>query len=163
MKFRTRSDFSYEHPKPVVYPKTRPIFRESLDEFGRTVVKQDGETNFYAMIQEAAQDTLIYNLIDQYERSLDPTIFGSPSVGGFIDCMSMPRDLMEAENVRSQAKQLFAALPAEERKKYGNDFTTFLSDVNAKLAAKVVEAAQVTRQQVKDGVAPAVEGGSNGS
>lgn len=156
MKIRKRFDRSYDRPAPVEYPTTRPVFQEVVKKDGSISIEKVGEENFFQATQEAVKDTLIYNLIDQYERTLDGSIFGTPSVGGFIDTTSMPKDLMQAENVRAQAKQLFESLPADARKKYGNDFTTFLVDINAKLKDK---SAAVPSK------APAAvpEGGSNGS
>lgn len=158
MKFRSRSDYSRQKPKAIVYPKTRPQYIETVDKEGKRKVVKDGETNFYLQAQEALSDTLIYNLIDQYERTGNASIFGSPSLGGFIDTVGMPRDLMEAENIRARAKMLFDALPLEERKKFGHDFGAFLNDVNAKLAAKSIAQAQSERQKVKDEAAGAAGG-----
>lgn len=150
MKFRTRSDTSRVVPAPVSYPKTRPTYGYTVDKDGKERVVQTGSTAFYEQTQEATQDTLIYNLIDQYERSGNAAIFGSPSIGGFIDTLSMPRDLMEAENIRARARELFEALPLDERKKYGQDFGAFLSDVNQKIVAAQAAAAQTERAAVKE-------------
>ena len=151
MKFRTRSNTAYDKPKPIEFPHVRPTYRRVVGKDGQETVKLVGESNFYEQIQEAAPDTLIYNLIDQYNRTGNGSIFGNPSIGGFIDATTMPRDLMEAENIRVEARQLFDALPLEERKKYGQNFGLFLADVNTQIAAKTVQAAQDARAKIQSG------------
>lgn len=156
MKIRKRFDRGYDRPAAIEYPTTRPVFQEVVKKDGSIVVEQVGEENVYQATQEAVKDTLIYNLIDQYERTLDSSLFGTPSIGGFIDVTSMPKDLMQAENIRAQAKQLFDSLPADARKKFGNDFSTFLVDINTKLKEKSTVLGN--KEPVE-----APEGGNNGA
>ena len=140
MRFRTRlNDGESSAPRPISYPKTRPVLQLVADKNGKRSVKKVGETNFYQQTQEAKADTLIYNLIDQYQRNGDASIFGEPSIGGLIDTVGMPTTLMEAENIRLQAKTVFDNLSIEERNKYGQDFTKFLADVDNRIAKRAAE------------------------
>ena len=148
MKFRTRSDTSGYTPEVRDFPEIMPEYALRINpETGKREVYMKGKTNVYQQKQAALPDTLIYNLIDRIERTGDFSLLGE-NLGGFIDVTNMPRNLMEAENVRLQAQQLYNSLPLEERNKYGNDFSKFLMDVNEKLRTKEVAAAAAKRDEV---------------
>lgn len=148
MKFRHRSDTSGYTPEVRDFPEIMPEYGLRINpETGKREVYKKGSTNVYEQKQAALPDTLIYNLIDRIERTGDMSLLGE-NLGGFIDVTNMPRNLMEAENVRLQAQQLYNSLPLEERNRYGNDFSAFLQDVNAKLKSKDVAAAAAKRDVV---------------
>ena len=152
MDFATRSNMKQGYdPIKVDFPKCLPKYGYEIDaETGEKVVAVVGHTNVYAQKQEAVKDTYIYNMIDRINRTGDFSLLGE-NLGGFIDVTNMPKNLMEAENVRVKARQIFDSLPMEKRSDYGNDFNLFLKDVNVKLSQKapsVSKAPAVSRQDV---------------
>ena len=148
MKFRSRSDYSGFEKVILTFPQTEPKYKIDVDkETGREIVVRAGETNVYIQKQEAVKDVLLYNLIDTYTRTGDASIFGE-NLGGFIDVVNLPKSLLEAENVRVQAKQLFDRLPFEQRNVYGNDVFVFLKDVNDKLKAKAAAPVQTRAEAI---------------
>lgn len=150
MFFRNRSDLSGYKPLERSYPLVMPEFGIRVNpETSKREVYKKGDTNVYAQKQEALQDTLIYNLIDRVMRTGDKSLLGE-NLGGFIDVVGMPKNLMEAENIRLQSEQLFNSLPIEERRRYNNDISEFLLDVNKRLMQKTTKQAAAQRDNVND-------------
>lgn len=145
MKFRTRTDHEFT-PSEVIYPKTAPKYGKEFDsKTGREKVVVVGQTNFYERIQASAPDTLIYNVIDRLERSGQRYTDALLSVQGLVDTLSMPRSLLEAQEVRARTKQFFNSLPASIREEqYGNSFDTFLVKLDKQLRDKSIK----TRDQI---------------
>ena len=132
MEFRSRSNFFSPRPK-IKYPMTAPTYGWDFDkDTGHKRVIVTGSTNVFQLTQEALPDTLVYNLIDRINKTGDYSILGE-NLGGFIDVTAMPSNLLEASIVRAKTEQLFAALPSEERAKYGNDINVFVKEVNDKI------------------------------
>lgn len=149
MKFRTAysekdRDFSIGD-FPVTLPEYRMEFNQDT---GSEELVPVGHVNFVAKIQEAAKDCNIYNQIDRYNRSGDASFLGE-TVDGFIDTLSMPRSLMDVENIRSKSRQLWNVAPLEIRSKYGNDISRFMKDVDAKLKQRSISKLEKQRSAVK--------------
>lgn len=106
----TRTDKTYKY---VIDPKT-----------GRRKWKEVGETDRYAKIQESLEDSKLVNIIKR--ATTDPTILMA-SNGMWVDVTEMPRNLMEAQNSVLKARQQFADLPLEIRKKFDNDVDLYVS------------------------------------
>ena len=106
----TRTDKTYKY---VIDPKT-----------GRRKWKEVGETDRYAKIQESLEDSKLVNIIKR--ATTDPTVLMANN-GMWVDVTEMPRNLMEAQNSVLKARQQFADLPLEIRKKFDNDVDLYVS------------------------------------
>lgn len=149
MIFRSRSNYSGWEREDRTFPQVEPTYAYDFDKTsGRKVLVKTGETNVYIPKQEAVQDTLVYNLIDQVQRTGNTELLGH-SVDGFIDAIGLPKNLMEAENIRIKAETLFNSLPLDVRKQYGSDYGAFLKDMNHKLTEKQQTAASAAREAAK--------------
>lgn len=150
MKFRTAFDgVKYQPENPRHYSKTEPQYRMELNpDSGLKELVEVGQVNVYAIKQEAAKDCNIYNQIDRFNRTGDASFLGQ-TVDGFIDTLQMPKSLMEIENVRAKASQLWAAAPRQIREQYGSNIEKFLKDVDKKLADRAAEKLAAQRAAAK--------------
>lgn len=130
----------------VTCKKSAPKFGEVVDkETGRKTVKVVGETNLYQMIQENKAETLIYNVIDKYNKGHTELI--GENVGGFIDTIGVPNTLQDMLQVQINGELAWQSLPLELRRKYGHDVGAFLVDVQKQSDLKKQQEAELKRQQ----------------
>lgn len=113
---------------------------------GRKTVAKVGETNFYLAMQEAKADTLIYNVIDRYNRG-DLSAIGE-NVGGYIDVVGLPNTLQGIEQARINAELAWSSLPLDVRNKYGHDVGAFLVDVQKQADAAKTAASNKKREEL---------------
>lgn len=132
MIFCTRSDpYKTFDPPKVEFPHLLPQYAYDIDKStGKKRVVKCGDTNFYEEIQESTKDCLISSIVEKVMRTGDRTLLGE-NVATFIDGLSLPRDLLESQQVRMKVEDFFSQLPADFRaKNYGSDIGQFLKTVN---------------------------------
>lgn len=150
MEFRSAYDHDFERSYRQ-YPKTSPEYRKEFNpDTGQYELVEVGKVNVYEIKQEAAKDCNIYNQIDRFNRTGDLSFLGE-TVDGFIDCLSMPKSLMEMENIRAKASQLWSQAPKKIREKYGSNINLFLQDVDKRLSERAAEKQAAARAAVKEG------------
>lgn len=151
--FRTRTNL----PKPeenkytTAVLKTRARYGYVVDKAtGRKNVKPVGQTNFYNLIQESLDGTRIYDVIDRYNRG-ETSVIGE-NVGGYVDCIGLPKSLPDIQQSLINAELLFKSLPREERVKYGQDVGAFLADLQKRQAEARAQASAQKRAKLQNGV-----------
>lgn len=145
-QYRTASNPGGHVPEGRHFPYLRPKYAYEIDKTGRKVLKKAGATNFYEQIQEGLHDNDVQTIVKRMEMG-DLSALGDQTQG-FIDALSLPKNLMEAENTRIQIENLFARLPEEERAKYGQDVYRFIKEVNGKIDERMNKAASEYRAQL---------------
>lgn len=144
-KFRTAAEPGTWQGEGRRFPFLRNKYSYTIDKNGRKVLQKNGATNFYEQIQEGLHDNDVEMIIKRVSRG-DMSALGQVSpVEGFIDTLSLPRNLMEAENTRVRIENLFSSLPQEERDKYGQDVYRFIKDVNTKIDERMIKAREEQR------------------
>lgn len=132
----------------IVDLRTAPRFGYQVDQkTGKKYVAEVGQTNFYLRMQEQKEETLIYNVIDKYNRGQTDLI--GENTGGFIDCIGLPNTLQEIQQSLINAELIFNGLPLEQRGKYGHDIGAFLKDVEDKATAARLAQSAAKREEVK--------------
>lgn len=132
MIFNSRTScYRLYDPAPVEFPKLLPQYCYDIDKStGKKKVIKCGDTNFYEEIQESTKDCLISTIVEKVMRSGDRSLLGE-NVATFIDGLTLPRDLLESQQVRMRVEDFFNQLPADYRaKNYGSDIGQFLKSVN---------------------------------
>lgn len=104
------------------------VFDEVLLEDGTMGLKKVGEHDLNDFIQQPLDGTLVYNLLDRFAKTEDPSIFNRAS-GFYADITSMPTNLMEAQNMLLNIDKKFASLSSEIKEKFDNNSHKFAQAV----------------------------------
>lgn len=118
MKFRT------------AYCKSEPYYSQSGSRFRPKYCRKDGELvqvgveDVYDSIQKAANGRLVEDLLRRASAGDASAI--PPPVDSFADVSKAPKDLLEAHSMLQGIKSEFSALDPDIRKKFDNNFDTFL-------------------------------------
>lgn len=102
-------------------------YQEEIDEYGKIGVVVSGKTDVYAMIQSEAESCKIENILKA--ASLGDTSGLMQREATYVDCTSMPKTLMEAQNLVVKMKQEFYELPLEVRKEFDNSPEMYVSEM----------------------------------
>lgn len=103
---------------------------ECLDENGVKTIAPTGKTNVYAKIQEDLEDTLIENIIHKMMMG-DFTMLKAQQ-GQYVDSTTMPKSLMDAQNIIIKAKAEFEKFPAEVRDLFDQSAEKYVSEMGTK-------------------------------
>lgn len=102
------------------------VFQEEITEKGTGLVAV-GKTNVYDKIQEDVESTKIENVLAAVAmgdlsvlRTQEPT---------YIDATSLPKNLMQAQNIVLKAKQEFEKMPSEVRELFNNNPDTYIAEM----------------------------------
>lgn len=102
------------------------VYEERLDDGVRHLVKVN-ENPLNDFVQASLADTLIYNIIDKYQKgNLDVL---NKTSGHFFDVTGFPTSLAEAQKQIIQAESFFGQLPLELRKEFDYSSSVFLSKI----------------------------------
>lgn len=121
--FSHRERFYAETPSGIV-----DVFDEVLLEDGTMGLKKTGEQDLNEYIQSFREESLIYNLLDRFQKTNDPSIFNVKS-GFYADVTNMPKDLMEAQNLMLSIDKKFASLSAVVKDKFDNNSKKFAAAI----------------------------------
>lgn len=109
----------------------RIIDKMSLDfKKGYAKLKKVGEHNLYAEIQSHRAECDLSILLQGLDIAPDALTFGEVEER-VLDLTSMPRNYAEFFDTARDAENLFAELPSDVRKEYGNSVYTFINDVTS--------------------------------
>lgn len=176
MKFYTQ----YNHPKTkgnAFGSPYEPKYQEYIDRNGHATVELSSYTNRYEKIQASAESCKIENILKAVAMG-DLSALRSQDLT-YGDATTMPKSLMEAQNLVLRMKSEFNNLPYEVRKEFDNspekyvhlmgteEFNNIMAPYNKKVAdiaaagsaneynKKVAEAAKFNKDVQK-----AMEGGT---
>lgn len=143
-------------PKAVVPPigdGTAPKYEEVFEN-GSYKLVVSGKENLFDLVQASKEETLVYNIIDRYQRG-DVTAL-QQRVGQYMDVVGMPKNLAEAHAVMLDVERKFNALSPDVKSKFGNDVNVFIETVSHSTPDKLQEifgvAAEVTKVEKGDDV-----------
>lgn len=143
---------------PKVYPKFQKVFDKDT---GFEVVKAVGFTQSYQAIQDAAEDTLLYTLLDKFSRGETDLADVRQREAAFVDLVGCPSSLMEAMNAAIDSKNFFNSLPMETREKFNNNVNEWLKDLDVRGRRKHTLEGSATPQPTPEPPQPTPAGGDS--
>lgn len=106
------------------------LFQEEITKDGRKELVNIGSTNIYDKIQEGREDTEIQNIL-QHLALGDLSVLRQQKPQ-YIDSTTLPKSLMEANNIVIKAKQEFEKMPKEVKEKFDNDAELYVNTMGSK-------------------------------
>lgn len=103
------------------------VFQEEIDKDGNHNLVCTGKTNIYQKIQEEAPSTLIENILAACAMGDYSRIREQEPV--YIDATTLPKNLMECENIVLKAKQQFENYPSDIKELFNNNPDKYLSEM----------------------------------
>lgn len=117
------------HPRALRFITGRsPTYCEKVVDGVNTLVR-DGTTNVTAFVEAVFDETLIYNLIDRFNRGDLTALSSHPGIYG--DFSSVPCDLIESFNMIKKIERDFSALPVEIKAHYDNSVYKFAQGLDS--------------------------------
>lgn len=111
-----------------------------------------GDTNVYEIIQECAEETDIYNVIERFNRG-DLLAFRQRDAATAMDgdLSSLPTDLLGSMDNMDRALASFANLPKDVQDAFNNDVLTFMKADEAKISQVLndILASRMPKQEEK--------------
>ena len=129
MKFYSYLDRPTRKPTPSgdVYLE---VFQEEITKDGKKELVMVGKTNIYDKIQEGREDTEIQNILMHLANG-DLSVLRQQQPQ-YIDSTTLPKSLMEANNIVIKAKQEFEKMPKEVREKFDYDPELYINTMGTK-------------------------------
>ena len=129
MEFFTYLNRPKRKPTPAG-DKFLELFQEEITKDGRKELVNIGSTNIYDKIQEGREDTEIQNIL-QHLALGDLSVLRQQKPQ-YIDSTTLPKTLMEANNIVIKAKQEFEKMPKEVKEKFDNDAELYVNTMGSK-------------------------------
>ena len=123
----------YNRPKAKPTPsgdKYLELFQEEYDKDGKKILVEIGKTNIYDKIQEGKENTEISHILERIALG-DLSLLRSQEPQ-YIDSTTLPKSLMEANNIVLKAKQEFEKMPKEVREKFDYDPDQYVNTMGTK-------------------------------
>lgn len=134
-------------------PETIPVEAGTMymDEYQLSIDKETqketlvltGKTNLWEKIQAHEEECRIENILQR--ATIDPTVLEAKRAE-FIDCIDMPKTLMEAQVKIMAVKQEFEKLPAEVRKEFDYSAEKYVAEYGSAEWAKALGLTQEEKQ-----------------
>lgn len=117
----------YKPPKQKTPIGNRYIktYQEEINKKGTLSLKCTGKTCVYDMIQASAESCKIENILKAVAMGDLSALQQREAT--YVDATTMPKSLMEAQNLVIRAKDEFYNMPLEVRKEFGNDPEKYVS------------------------------------
>lgn len=115
-------------PKEKTPEGTRFInnYQEEIDKkTGKLHLVKTGETNVYEMIQSNAEDCKIENILKR--AAMGDLAALNQREATYVDATTLPKNLMEAQNLALRMKDEFYKMPVEVRKEFDNSPEKYVS------------------------------------
>lgn len=119
----------FNRPKAIssyVPSGVSPVYEERIVEGVRILVKVNEEP-LNEFVQKSLPDTLIYNILDKYNRGNVDVL--NKTIGQFMDVTQFPTSLAEAQNNIIKAERHFNGLSSDIRRKFDNSPIKFMEAV----------------------------------
>lgn len=120
-------------------PKTKPSepgrrylneYQETTDERGVLCLEKTGEKNIYEMIQADADSADIKKILQAVARGDLNALHQREAV--YADVTTMPKSMMEMQNLIIKAKDEFYKMPVEVRKLFDNSPEAYVAQMGTK-------------------------------
>ena len=156
-KIRTRYDFVVGVSKAGNGKNIKTYAYEYNDENLKVLVVK-GVDSLYEKIQLHKDDTDIYKILDKYFRG-DLSVLDK-NKGIYCDVSQLPDNIVDLNNRMLEQQELFAKLPIDIKKLYGNSLgkfskaindSTFIDDIvsNKELYEKYLKKNEILREKEK--------------
>lgn len=110
-------------PSGTIYLNT---YQEEIDKkTGKLHLVKTGETNVYDMIQQDAESCKIENILQQVAMG-DLNALNQREAT-YVDATTLPKSLMEAQNLAIRMKDEFYKMPLEVRREFDNSPERYVS------------------------------------
>lgn len=113
-------------------PGTRflDLFQEQINKNGSLELVKVGQRNVYEEIQTHLEETKIENIL--HALAMGDLSVLQQREATYCDATTMPKTLMEAQNIVIKAKQEFSEMPLEVRKLFNNSAEEYVSQMGTK-------------------------------
>lgn len=111
-------------------------YHAAYDDFGRVVLKPDGEVNLYSQIQSHSASVDIHVLLKRF-ASGDVSAL-SQRQGIYADITEMPRTYAELLNTVNDLERRFLSLPPDIRERFGNSFSRYAASIGTPAYAEAL-------------------------
>lgn len=125
MKFRT----PYNEMKPVFCnpgKRFKTVYEMAYDEKGHKVLKAVGTTDVQAAIDSEFESVDLNMILKRLVNGDEDALNRADAF--YADVSELPMSYREILDLNMSAQKVFAGLPEDVRKVYGNDFIQFLAD-----------------------------------
>lgn len=117
---------------------------------GKLELEKIGETNVYEIIQTHAEEIKIENIL--HAVAMGDMAALQQREATYCDATTMPKNLMEAQNLVIRLKDEFYKMPIEVRKEFGNDPEQYVSEMgteefNTKMAPYNEKIAKIAEEK----------------
>lgn len=123
----------YNRPKSIPTPagdQFLETFQEEYDKTGKKVLVCIGKTNIYDKIQEGKENTEIAHILERV--ALGDLSLLRAQEPQYIDATTLPKNLMEANNIVLKAKQEFEKMPKDVREKFDFSADEYVNTMGTK-------------------------------
>lgn len=104
------------------------VYQEQISKkSGKKELVKTGETDVYEMIQQDLEQSKIEYIIHKLAIG-DYSVLKQADIT-FVDATTMPKTLMELQNIVVKAKEEFSKFPAEVRKEFNNSPEQYVSEM----------------------------------
>lgn len=107
-----------------------PEYQEQLNEQGETIVVEIGKRNIYEEIQAGAEDTKLVNILKRVTTGDLSALQQKEAT--YVDATTMPKTLMEAQNLVIRAKSEFEKFPTEVKDLFQNNPDKYIAEMGTK-------------------------------
>lgn len=101
------------------------VYQEEITKQGIKQLVKTGETNVYEIIQADIESTKIENILHAVAMGDLNALHQREAT--YADATTMPKNLMEAQNIMIKAKDEFYKMPIEVRKEFDNSPEKYIS------------------------------------
>lgn len=124
-------------------------YQEIIDKKGKMRLEKTGQTNVYELIQQDAENCKIENILKRVAMGDLEAL--NQREATYVDATTLPKSLMEAQNLTIRLKDEFYKMPLEVRKEFNNspeqyvslmgtdEFKNIMSPYNEKIAKIAAE------------------------
>ena len=128
-KVRTQFD---EHERYITEPGNRFLqqYQEEIGKDGQIKIVKTNLMNIYEIIQSHLEETKIENILHAVAMGDLSALQQREAV--YCDATTMPKTLMEAQNLVIKAKAEFEKMPIEVRKLFNNSPEQYVSEMGTK-------------------------------
>lgn len=131
-----------------------PIYEHRINKYGEKRLEQTGTKNIYNEIQTYLEESKIENAIN---RVIAGDVNALRPDGNYIDCTTMPKNLMEAQSMIQEMNNMWAKLPLDLRSKYNHSVEEFIAAAGKKewledmgITTEQVEMEKATKAKITD-------------
>lgn len=105
------------------------VYQEEINSKGQIKLKKTGVKNIYDLIQQDIESTKIENILHQVAMG-DLSALKQREVT-YFDATTMPKTLMEIQNIGLQAKQEFEDFPTEVKEMFHNSCEEYIASMGS--------------------------------